>query len=44
MAITVSGSQRREPYKEAGYRIVATWPDVDRGHVVLEDTDGKREL
>lgn len=44
MAITVRGSQRREPLEETDYRIVKTWPDVDRGTVILEDETGKREL
>jgi hypothetical protein len=38
------GSQIRESYQDAGYRIVGTWPDVHRGTIVLEDEDGKREL
>jgi hypothetical protein len=42
--ITHRGSQSRESYQDAGYRIVATWPEVDRGHVVLMDETGKREL
>ncbi len=38
-------SYLRETYDQAGYRIAATWPAVDRGLVVLEHTEtGKREL
>lgn len=40
----IVGSQTRESYQDAGLRIVKTWPDVDRGHVVFEDETGKREL
>jgi hypothetical protein len=44
MALVKRGSQTRESYVDAGYRLVATWPDVDRGSVVLQDASGKREL
>jgi len=42
--IKVLGSQYREPIADTDYRIVATWPQVSRGCVVLQDADGKREL
>ena len=43
--ITKRGSQSREPLNESGYVIDATWPDVDRGSIVLRDVEtGKREL
>ncbi len=44
MPVTKRGSQTREPYDEAGYRIVGTWPDLMIGEVILEDENGKREL
>lgn len=44
MTIRTIGSQKRERIEDTNYRIVKTWPDVDRGSVVLEDADGKREL
>lgn len=44
MATTKVGSQTREPLEETEYRLVATWPDVHIGHVVLADEAGRREL
>lgn len=38
--IIVRGSQRRENYKDAGYKIIAVWSD---GRALLEDETGKRE-
>lgn len=38
------GSQKRETVEEYGARVVLTWPDVDRGMIVTEDCEGKREL
>ena len=42
--ITAKGSQNREPIEDTEYHIVKTWPEVSRGHVVLEDETGRREL
>jgi len=43
--MTKRGSQIREPYNEAGYIISSTWPDCDRGNIVLTDIEtGKKEL
>lgn len=44
MVLTRRGSQTRETLASAGMRIVACWPETDRGTVVLADADGKREL
>lgn len=38
------GSQTRESYTDAGYRIVSMAATLDRMSVVLEDETGKREL
>jgi hypothetical protein len=42
--MTKRGSQMREPIEETEYRVVSTWPNVERGCVVLADESGKREL
>lgn len=38
------GSQKRETVEEYGARVVSTWPEVDFGYIVTEDSEGKREL
>lgn len=39
--MTQQGSQIRQPYKAAGYRLIAVLPG---GEVILADASGKREL
>ena len=41
---TAQHGHLRETPDEAGCRVVKTWPDVDRGCLVVEYTDGSREL
>lgn len=44
MSIEIRGPQRREYLQDSGYRLVQSWPNVERGYVVLEDEEGNREL
>ena len=44
MTIRFIGSQARERLEDTDYRLVKTWPDIERGHIILEDDTGKREL